>query len=118
MESAGIKSLRLPLFDGKHKKFQVWWTRLDAYAGVFGFLAALKIGGEAELPSTKATVIDEMTDPGKLQAAAKKHNGIAMANLTMAFTTDGTMALVYKAKTGAWPSGLAHLVSLALKKKY
>ena len=66
MESAGIKSLRLPLFDGKHAKFQVWWTRLEAYAGVFGFLVALQPGGEADMPSTEATVIDETTDPGML----------------------------------------------------
>jgi hypothetical protein len=37
-----------------------------------------------------------MADAGKLQAAAKKHNVIAVANKIMAFTTDGTMALVYK----------------------
>ena len=118
MESAGIKSLRLPLFDGKHDKFQVWWTRLEAYAGVFGFLAALKTGGETDLPATETTTIDETTDRGKLALAAKKRNAIAVANLTMAFTTDGTMALVYKAKTNAWPSGLAHLIATALKNKY
>jgi hypothetical protein len=41
MESGGIKWLRLPLFDGKDEKFQAWWTQLEAYAGVFRFLAAL-----------------------------------------------------------------------------
>jgi hypothetical protein len=50
-----------------------------------------------------------MTDAGKLQAAAKKRNVIVVANMTMmAFTTDGTMALVYKLKTREWPNGLAY----------
>jgi hypothetical protein len=41
-----------------------------------------------------------------------------MANMTMAFTTDGTMALVYKAMDVDWPSGLAHKVVKELKSKY
>ena len=118
MESAGIKSLRLPELNGDHEKFQVWWTRLEAYAGVFGFLEALKPGGETALPDTESTIIDETTEDGKLQAAAKRRNAIAVANMTMAFTTDGTMALVYKSKTMAWPNGLAYKITDALKQKY
>jgi hypothetical protein len=63
-------------------------------------------------------VIDETTSSGKLTAAAKKRNAIAVANMTMAFTTDGMMAIVYKSKTSVWPSGLAHLIADALKAKY
>jgi hypothetical protein len=88
MESAGIKSLRLPPIDGKPDKFQVWWTRLKAYAGVFGYLAALQPGRETNMPATDKSTINEMTDAGKLQAAAKKRNAIAVANLTMSFTID------------------------------
>jgi NurA-like 5'-3' nuclease len=118
MESAGIKLLRLPLFDGKHEKFQVWWTQLEAYAGVFGFLAALKPGGEHTMPATDATVINKTTTSGKAEAAAKKQNAIAVANLAMSFTMDGTMALIYKSKTANWPNGLAWKIAEALKKKY
>jgi hypothetical protein len=119
MESAGIKSLCLPLFDGKHEKFQVWWTQLEAYAGVFGFLAALKTGGEHTMPAADATVINKTTTGGKAEAAAKKkQNAIAAANLTVSFTTDGTMALVYKSKTANWPNRLAWKIAEALKKKY
>jgi hypothetical protein len=35
----------------------------------------------------------------KVQAMAKQQNATAMANLTMAFTSEATMGLVYKAKT-------------------
>jgi hypothetical protein len=41
-----------------------------------------------------------------------------MANLTMAFTSEATMGLVFKAKTADWPSGVAHLVVSGLNKKY
>jgi hypothetical protein len=61
-----------------------------AYVGVFGFTKALVKGGEANLPATKETIIEETTDIGKLLAAAVKRNVIVMvANLTMSFTADG-----------------------------
>jgi hypothetical protein len=46
-----------------------------------------------------------------------QRNAIAMANLTMAFTSEATINLVCKAMTVEWPTGLAHLVVLALFKK-
>jgi hypothetical protein len=56
----------------KHEKFQVWWTRLEAYAGVFGFLAALQHGGETTMPAAESTVIDKTTTTGKLTVASKR----------------------------------------------
>jgi hypothetical protein len=51
--------------------------------------------------------------------ASGKGNVIAVANMTMAFTTDGArMSLVYKSKASDWPSELAHIISTALKNKY
>jgi hypothetical protein len=41
-----------------------------------------------------------------------------MANLTLAFTTEGVMGLVYKASTTDWPSGLVTVVVQGLLKKY
>jgi hypothetical protein len=49
---------------------------------------------------------------------AKRRNAIAMANLTMAFTSESTMGLIYKAQTEEWPGGLEHLVVKALRAKY
>jgi hypothetical protein len=44
---------------------------------------------------------------------------VAIANLTMSFSTHQLLGLIYKAQTTAWPGGLAHLVLVkALKKKY
>jgi hypothetical protein len=55
---------------------------------------------------------------GKKMLAAKKRNEVAMANFTMAFTTEGVMGLVYRALTTDWPSGLAMVVDQGLLKKY
>ena len=118
METSTEKSVRLPTFDGTEKSFQIWWTRFEAYASVYGFASAIKIGGDPHLPATEATVIDDSTADGKLKAAAKRRNRLAMANLTMAITTEGTLGLVYKTKTKDWPDGDAHLVSVALFKRY
>ena len=81
------------------------------YAAINKFTEALTIGGEAVLPATReADVPDLTTTVGKEQATAVRRNAIAMANLMMAFTSEATMGLVFKAKTADWPSGLAHLV--------
>jgi hypothetical protein len=93
-------------------------VRFMAYAGVFGFSKALKEGGETETPLTEETSFDKTTETGKLTTTAMKGNAITMANLTMAFTTDGTMALVYEAMDVDRPSGLAHKVVKELKSKY
>ena len=73
-------------FDGNPEKYQIWLTRFKAYAAVHGFSLALADGGETDLPNNESNVIDESTSDGKKATAAKKHNVIAMANLTLAFT--------------------------------
>jgi hypothetical protein len=65
------------------------------------------------MPLTEETSYDETTDAGKLTVAAMKRNVIAMANMTMAFTTDGTMVLLYKAMYVYWPSGLSQMLTMA-----
>jgi hypothetical protein len=88
------------------------------YAVVKKFAQALGDAAEPDLPASDATVIDETTDIGKRQAAAKQRNSIAMACLTMAFTTDAAMSVVFKAKTTEWPGGLAWMVMDMMRKKY
>ena len=41
-----------------------------------------------------------------------------MANYTMAFTSEGTISLIYEAETTEWPNGLACLVTEALKQRF
>jgi hypothetical protein len=44
--------------------------------------------------------------------------GLAMASFTMAFTREGIMGLVSKAKIKEWPEGLAYLVAQELSRKF
>ena len=119
MDNSAARLLKLPVFDGKHAKFQIWWTRFKAYAVVFGYAGAVKIGGEADMPPTEATFLDLSSDDGKKMASALKRNAVAVVNLTMAFTSEGTIALVYEAMNDPeWPSGLAHVIVAALMDKY
>ena len=117
-DSASEKGVKLPTFDGDSKKFQLWWTRFCAYATVYKFRQALTETGDVDLPETENEILDEATPEGKKQALARKRNEIAMANFTMAFTTEGVMGLVYKASTADWPSGLAKIVVQGLLKKF
>ena len=63
-------------------------------------------------------MLDETSKVGKKKIAAKNHNKVSMMNLAMAFASETTMGLVYKAMTTEFPSGLAHLVIKRLFKKY
>jgi hypothetical protein len=118
MENAAeSRTVRLPVFGGAHADFQVWWTRFMPFAAVCKFTQALKVGGETNLPAKEDDAMDISTDVGKLQSAAVRRNAIAMANLTMAFTSEATINLVCKAMTAEWPTGLAHLVVAAMFKK-
>jgi hypothetical protein len=102
------KSVRLPSFSGLRKDFQTWWIRFVAYTNVCKFLAALKNGGEASMPSSDAVVIDMTSDAGKMIAAVKERNELAMSNLTMLFETENLFGLIYKTMSNDWPAGLAH----------
>jgi hypothetical protein len=104
------KPVRLPSFSGARKEFHTWWIRFVAYANMCKFLPALKNGGESSMPSSDSMVIDTTTDAGKMIAAAKERNMLAMANLTMAFKTDNLFGLIHKTMSNDWPAGLVHEV--------
>jgi hypothetical protein len=123
MNGSSEKLVRLLTFDGSHKNFQLWWTRFVAYVTVYKFVEAVrKDAPEADLSLSEMEVLDETNNDDKKkmlqQIAAKKQNAVAMANLLMAFTSAGTMGMVYKAMTTEWPGGLVHLVIKGLFKKY
>jgi hypothetical protein len=108
--TSSTKLVRLPSFSGARKDFYTWWIRFVAYANMCKFLAALKAGREASMPSSDSVVIDLTTDAGKMIAAAKERNSLAMANVTMAFETENLFGLIYKTMCTDWPAGLAHEV--------
>ena len=117
-DDMSMKSVRLPTFGGEHKDFQVWWMRFTAFAEVYGFAESIKKTKDPNLPSSESASVDETTEEGKKQGKAKKLNAIAIANLTMAFTSESLIGMVYQAKKSKWPGGLAYMVVDSLFKKY
>ena len=47
-ESVAIRSVQMPVFDGTHATFQVWWMRFTAFAIVHRFKAAISPEGAEE----------------------------------------------------------------------
>ena len=112
MMSSSEKSVKLPTFDGVTKNFQIWWMRFIAFATVHKFDRAIsKDAPDQDMPASEAEVLDESKEENKKKIAAKNRNSVAMANLTMVFTSEMMMGLVYKANTKDWPSGLVYLKS-------
>jgi hypothetical protein len=63
MNGSSEKSVRLPMFDGSHKNFQLWWTRFVAYTTVYNFVEVVrKDASEADMPSSEMEVLDETDD--------------------------------------------------------
>jgi hypothetical protein len=114
----GNKSIKLPTFSGEPKEAQIWLMRFQAYAGVFGFTESIEETSDVHLLKSENAVIDETTDAGKKQLKAKRTNRTALANLTMAFTTEALMGMIYKARTTDWPNGLAWMVMKQIHTKY
>ena len=59
------KTNTIPTFGGKQDKCHQWWTKFKGYANLQGFAAALRPGGEPNLPDMDHK--DE-TDEKKLKA--------------------------------------------------
>ena len=117
ISSGGIKSVKLPIFDGTHKTFQIWWVRFLAYSNVMKFKTAL-FRNTSLLPESDSTSLDDSNPEQALLKIAKNKNAAAMAYLTMTFTSEMMMGLVYKSMTVDWPEGIAYLVVESLMKKY
>ena len=110
------KKIQVPVFSGKSDEFQVWWMRFKAYATLIGFAMAINQTKETDLPDNETeSTAEPHTDKNK---EAKKRNLTAMYYLTLAFTTDAMMGVIFTSQTAEWPSGLAYLVVAALYNKF
>ena len=117
-ESVAIRSLRMPVFDGTHATFQVWWMRFTAFAIVHRFKAAISPeGAENDLPATEATVIPVGTDGAPARAAVRR-NSVAYANLSLALNSEQLVRILVAGQTTAWPSGLVWRVLQALHRRF
>ena len=119
MADSETKSVKLPAFDGTHEGYQRWWMRFRAYARVNKWVQALTPGtGDPDLPGSDAEALDNNVDIAASQTLAKKRNDIAMAQFTMAFTTDSELSMVLAAESTDWPNGKASSVVDALIQKF
>ena len=111
-------SVRLPTFGGDHKDFQVWWMRFTEYAAVYGFYASVQKTRYPDFLSGEDTVINLANTEGKKKEKSKNMNVIVITNITMSFTSESLIGMVYQAITTKWNSGLAHMVVYVLFNKY
>ena len=117
-ESVAIRSVRMPVFDGTHATFQVWWMRFTAFAIVHRFKAAISPeGAEEDLPATETTAITTGAD-GAAARAAVRWNSVAYANLSLALNSEQLVRILVAGQTTAWPSGLAWRVVQALHRRF
>ena len=49
-----IKTIRVPIFDGKEENYQTWWVRFRACGKLSGFVKALEDAPETDLPKNQA----------------------------------------------------------------
>ncbi|KAL7577788.1 hypothetical protein ACA910_010544 [Epithemia clementina (nom. ined.)] len=69
-DNVAVKLVKMPVFDGTHATFQVWWLRFMAYATVHQFAEALDPkAAETDLPATEATAIPANASGKPAQAA-------------------------------------------------
>ena len=109
-----IRSVQMPMFNGTHATFHVWWMRFTAFTIVHWFKAAINPeGAEEDLPMMEAAVIPAGADGGPARAAVSQ-NSVAYANLSLALNSKQLVHILVAGQTKAWPSGLAWQVVQAL----
>ena len=115
--SEASKSVPLPLFDGTHGKFELYWPKFEAYANLKGFREAIDTTHDGDLPADPKTLSSD-ADTKKKEEKAIMKNKLALANFTMSFQTVALMDRVNESKTSEYPSGLAHKIVEGLMKTY
>jgi hypothetical protein len=90
-----VKSAKVPQFDGTIGKFQMSWMRFTACAMLQKFAAALKETAKTHPPTVETEGPNETDDNKK----ARRRNMAMLYNLTLAFTTESLMSLLFKAHT-------------------
>ena len=109
------KAVVLPAFSGKKKDFGVWWPRFISYAAMKGFAAAFE---ETFVLPADPNALTGTDEEKKEQKKKITQNAVAVASLTMAFTTAEDMEFVDMSASPQYPQGHANAVVKTLKKKY
>jgi len=107
----------IPKFNGEQDKFQIWWAQFKAHCSHIGVIEAIGTTRPVNLPTTEDEVIDLSKKDGKLQNQARKANATAMVSLTLAFTKNSLLGMIYSAESVEYPNGEAWKVVSKLMKK-
>lgn len=118
MSEDNEKSISRPFFNGKRENFQVYWTRMTAYATVKKFRKSMTEKKATDLPATETGPWDADADAKAVQEAAVERNAFALAQFTMSFKKATLVSLINKSRSADWPSGEAHIVVRELFRKY
>ena len=114
------KLVRLHMFGGEHNIFKFGGCDLRHMKQYMDFSASFRKTRYPGLPSGKDTVIYLDNVGGNKQERAKNINTIAIeiSNIIMVFTSELLIGMIYQEITTEWPSGMVHMVSDLLFKKY
>lgn len=110
--------ISLPTFDGKHKNFSMFWSKIKAYAALHGYSDMISKQKATSLPNEREDNFDNDANIREKQEEAVARNRLAVANFTMAFKTQALMNMITRSQSDEWPSGQAHLVVKQLLDEY
>ena len=121
-------SVKVPVFDGDEAKYQTWMIQFQAFARVKGFIAVLVDAGitikEEEVetlelqPKFGSGAAGVRSADEEKQFRLGKRNLLAMAHLTIAFSSEALLNKIPTAATADWPGGLAFMMMDVLKAQY
>ncbi|CAJ1934665.1 unnamed protein product [Cylindrotheca closterium] len=117
MLASESKRMYIPTFNREESEFQMWWMQFKAYATIAGFAIAIQRTRDPDLPPKDDEVLADDAD-GKKMKKSRDANSLAMATLTMAFTSASMMGMIADAVMADWLSGLAYKVIDTLLKRY
>lgn len=117
MEDKG-NVIKLPPFDGRKKKFPLWWSKFEAACNVKGCAEALEENFESVLPTNEAEILDMSTDKGKAYKKSKVQNTLAVCYFRLSLDSPKLLKMIEASKSPEWPGGLACDIKKRLMKKY
>ena len=128
MTSEETTTLKVPMFHGDEKKYQSWLIRFEAFTQVKGFITVLEDAGitikEEDVEALELRPKYGSEETGARSADKEKQyrlgqrNLLAMAHLTIAFTSEGLLNKILSATTTEWPGGLVFRLMAVLTTRY
>ena len=101
MSEKESKTVRVPAFDGDESKYQKWRIRFRGCAKLAGLTKVIGTEPNLDLPEIQNEV-DELSrnnEETKKKRKAASISNLAMASLTLVFTSDELLDIIMEAQT-------------------